>query len=206
VRYYIYVATPINISEAPVMHFMKRRGFMLFALAAVPLASCTSSTSLAQKRRKGMLVRAGRDRANHPKTVFGGLRIDSKVTTDDTAGALYIIEHTDEARGGPGRHVHHTQDEWFYVLEGSYRIEVGEEKFELGPGDSVFAPRQIPHVWAHVSEGIGRLIIAFQPAGQMESFLGALADAGAAPSRDAMAALFESHGMTLLGPPLSVDA
>jgi mannose-6-phosphate isomerase-like protein (cupin superfamily) len=188
------------------MRLIERRAFLLTVLAAVPLASCapTPRTTLAQRRRTGTPVRAGQDRTGHPRNVFGGLRIDAKVTPADTTGDLYVIEHTDEAKGGPPRHVHHAQDEWFYVLEGTYRIDVGDERFDLSPGDSVLAPRGVPHVWAHVSEGEGRLIIAFQPAGQMESFLGALAEMGSAPPPEAMASLFASHGMTMLGPPLPV--
>jgi mannose-6-phosphate isomerase-like protein (cupin superfamily) len=165
------------------MRHIPRRVFLLTALAAAPLASCASPprSSLAQRRRTGAFVRAGQDRTGHPRRVFGGLHIDAKVTPTDTAGDLYVIEHTDEAKGGPPRHIHHAQDEWFYVLEGAYRFDVGEERFDLGPGDSVLAPRGVPHVWAHVSEGAGRLIIAFQPAGQMESFLGALAEMGSTP-------------------------
>lgn len=188
------------------MQAIKRRDFLLTALAAAPVASCASAprASLAQRRHAGTLVRAGQDRTGHPRNVFGGLRIDAKVPPGDTADDLYIIEHSDEAKGGPPRHVHHAQDEWFYVLEGSYRIDVGEERFDVGPGDSVFAPREVSHVWAHISEGEGRLIIAFQPAGQMESFLGALAEMGSAPSPEVLGPLFASHGMTILGPPLPV--
>ena len=188
------------------MRLMERRSFLLTALAAAPLASCSPApaASLVQRSRTGALVRAGQDRTGRPRHVFGGLRIDAKVSPEDTNGDFYIIEHTDEAKGGPPRHVHHAQDEWFYVLEGAYRIVVGEEQFDLGPGDSAFAPREVPHVWAHVSEGEGRLLIAFQPAGQMESFLGALGEMGSAPAPEVMAPLFASHGMTMLGPPLPV--
>lgn len=188
------------------MRLIERRAFLLTTLAAAPLASCTSvpRVSLGQRRHAGALVRAGQDRTGHPSNVFDGLRIDAKVSPEDTADDLYIIEHTDEAKGGPPRHVHIAQDEWFYVLEGAYRIDIGEERFDLGPGDSVFAPREVPHVWAHVSEGEGKLIIAFQPAGQMASFLGALTEMGSAPAPEVMAALFASHGMTMLGPPLPV--
>lgn len=188
------------------MRAIERRAFLLTALTAVPLASCASGprASLARRSRTGTLVRTGQDRTGHPRNVFGGLRIDAKVPPGETDGDLYIIEHNDEAKGGPPRHVHHAQDEWFYVLEGAYHIEIGEERFDVGPGDSVFAPREVPHVWAHVSEGEGRLIIAFQPAGQMASFLGALAGMGSAPSPEVMASLFASHGMTMLGPPLPV--
>ncbi|MGI9188976.1 MAG: hypothetical protein ACR2F9_02435 [Longimicrobiaceae bacterium] len=75
--------------------------------------------SLAQRRHAGTLVRAGQDRTGHPRNVFGGLRIDAKVPPGDIADDLYIIEHTDEAKGGSPRLVHRAQDEWFYVLEGS---------------------------------------------------------------------------------------
>lgn len=184
------------------MGTIARRTFMLTALAAAPLASCTSTASLAGRRGSASFVGAGQDRTGHPRHLFGGLRLDTKVSSEETTGDLYIIQHTDEAKGGPPRHVHHAQDEWFYVLEGEYRIVVGDEEFELGPGDSILAPRSIPHVWAHVSEGEGRLIIAFQPAGDMESFLGALAAMGSAPAPEVMAPLFASHGMTMLGPPL----
>lgn len=188
------------------MRLFERRAFLLASLAAAPLASCASASraSRVSRRQAGTHVLAGQDRTGHPRHVFGGLRIDAKVSPEDTTGDLYIIEHTDEAKGGPPRHVHLAQDEWFYVLEGAYRIDVGEERFDLDAGDSVFAPREVPHVWAHVSEGRGRLIIAFQPAGQMESFLGALAEAGSAPAAEVMTSLFASHGMTMLGPPLPV--
>jgi mannose-6-phosphate isomerase-like protein (cupin superfamily) len=188
------------------MRPLPRRTFLLTALAATPLASCASSSRspVATRRRSGLVVRAGQDGTGHARTVFGGLRLDAKVTPADTGGDLYVIEHNDESRGGPPRHVHHAQDEWFYVLDGAYRVVVGEETFELGPGDSVLAPREVPHVWAHVGVGTGRLIIAFQPAGQMEAFLGALAALGSAPPPDEMGRLFASHGMTMLGPPLPV--
>ncbi len=188
------------------MRLIERRAFVLTTLAAPLLASCGSvpRATLAHRRHAGALVRAGQDRTGHSRNVFGGLRIDAKVLPADTLRDLYIIEHKDEAKGGPPRHVHHEQDEWFYVLEGAYRIDIGEERFDLGPGDSVFAPREVPHVWAHVNDGEGKLIIVFQPAGQMESFLGALAEMGSAPAPEEMASLFSSHGMTMLGPPLAV--
>ncbi len=191
------------------MSLIERRAFLLAVLATAPLAACasravTSSKTLAQRTRVGVFVRAGHDRAEHPLTVFGGLRIDAKVAPGDTTGDLYVIEHADEAKGGPPRHVHHAQDEWFYVLEGAYVVEVGEEQFELGPGDSIFAPRGVPHVWAHVSEGAGRLLLGFQPAGQMEAFLTALSEMGSAPSPEELRPLFASHGMTVVGPPLPV--
>ena len=58
--------------------------------------------------------------------------IDIKVSTLDTDGALSVAEITSLQRGGPARHLHHEQDEWFYIVEGEHVIEVGEERYEGG--------------------------------------------------------------------------
>lgn len=45
------------------------------------------------------------------------MSIGYKVSTLDTNGGLFIIENTDELKGGPPRHFHHEQEEWFYVID-----------------------------------------------------------------------------------------
>src|SRR4051812_22152874 len=55
-------------------------------------------------------------------------------------GSLFILENTFRARGGPPRHLHFEQDEWFYAVEGEFIIEIGQARFTLRPGDSVLAP------------------------------------------------------------------
>lgn len=117
---------------------------------------------------------------------------------------IFIIENSFRAKGGPARHLHYNQDEWFYVAAGQFVIEVGTERAQLNTGDSLLAPRNVPHVWAHVGETEGRMLIAFTPAGQMEAFFREVTKANAMPPQDP--ALWRAHGMELLGPPLSVDA
>jgi quercetin dioxygenase-like cupin family protein len=128
--------------------------------------------------------------------------IQFKVTPQDGSGLL-ILENTFHAKGGPARHLHYDQDEWFYAAEGEFIIEVGQERFEMKPGDSLLAPRQVPHVWAYVGEGPrGRMLITFMPAGQMEAFFREVTKANAMPPQDP--ALWRAHGMELVGPPLPV--
>ncbi len=94
-----------------------------------------------------LLVAAGEDRFGE----YRGLGISSinfKVTTQDGNG-IFIIENTFREKGGPARHLHYNQDEWFYAVEGEFIFEVGQEKFRLKPGDSLLAPRKVPHVWAY---------------------------------------------------------
>jgi mannose-6-phosphate isomerase-like protein (cupin superfamily) len=150
-------------------------------------------------------VPAGGDRFRRQReSGFTRTVIDFKVSTLDTDGGLAICEITAFDKGGPPRHLHHEQDEWFYVVEGEYVIEVGEERYELGPGDSVLAPRKVAHVWAHVGEGTGRVIAALQPAGEIEAFFDELATLGSSPEREVLRRTFSSHGLELTGPPLPI--
>jgi mannose-6-phosphate isomerase-like protein (cupin superfamily) len=74
-------------------------------------------------------VPAARDRFRGQREIrFTKTLIDFKVSTLDTDGGLAVCEITSVQKGGPARHLHHEQDEWFYVLEGEHVIEVGEER------------------------------------------------------------------------------
>ena len=150
-------------------------------------------------------ISADRGRFQQHRKAFGTMSIDYMVSSSDTDGGLFIVENTDDSKDGPPRHLHPEQEEWFYAVDGEYVVEVGDESYRLEPGDSVLAPRKIPHVWPHVGEGTGRLIVAFQPAGEMEAFFGALSQAKGTPSREELHRLFRSHGMEVTGPPLPVE-
>jgi quercetin dioxygenase-like cupin family protein len=117
---------------------------------------------------------------------------------------LFVVQNEFHRPGGPARHLHYHQDEWFYAVEGEFVLEVGEERFTLQAGDSVFAPRNVPHVWACTSPAGGRMLITFAPAGQMEAFFREVTKANAMPPQDP--ALWRAHGMELLGPPLALEA
>jgi quercetin 2,3-dioxygenase len=98
--------------------------------------------------------------------------------------------------------LHYEQDEWFYAVEGEFIIELGQEKFRLNPGDSLLAPRMVPHVWAYSGDTHGRILIAFMPAGKMEAFFRNVMKANTMPPLDPE--LWRAHGMELLGPPLTL--
>ena len=148
----------------------------------------------------GVRVAAGDDLFGEPRGL-GVSNIAFKVVPQDANGVL-IIENSFRARGGPARHLHTDQDEWFYVAEGEFLLEIGETRYQMQPGDSVLAPRRIPHVWAYVGDSVGRMVIAFLPAGEMVAFFRTVTKANAMPPQDP--ALWRAHGMELLGPPLSV--
>jgi quercetin dioxygenase-like cupin family protein len=176
------------------------------AVAKKPKSLSTQEADLSQSIQfsasaPALWVAAGEDRFGEHRGL-GVSAITFKVMPQDSEGLL-IIENTFHAKGGPARHLHHEQDEWFYVAEGEFVIEVGDERRRMQAGDSLLAPRKVPHVWAHVGETQGRMLIVFQPAGQMEAFFRIVTQANAMPPQDP--ALWRAHGMELLGPPLKVD-
>ena len=126
-----------------------------------------------------------------------------KVSTEDSHGRLLVVEMTHHTKGGPGRHFHYEQDEWFYVVEGEYVFEVGQELIRLKPGDSLYGPRKVPHVWTFAGDQPGRILFIFTPAGQMEAFFREPGKVDAILPQDP--AYFRRHGMELVGPPLAVE-
>ena len=161
----------------------------------------SDATNTGSGRPPALLVPAGQDRFGEHRGL-GVSRLDFKVTPEDELGLL-VLENIFHARGGPARHLHFDQDEWFYALEGTFIVEVSAERFSLSPGDSLLAPRRIPHVWAFAGDGRGRMLVTFQPAGKMVAFFREVTKANAMPPQDP--ALWLAHGMELLGPPLSVE-
>src|SRR6266446_5474773 len=148
-----------------------------------------------------LLLAAGADREGESRGL-GISTIAFKVSAP-TPSDPFILENTFLAKGGPARHLHCDQDEWFYVLEGKFQFEVGAERFRLQPGDSLLAPRRVPHVWAFVGEARGRILVAFFPAGKMEAFFREVTKANAMPPQDP--GIWRAHDMELLGPPLPVE-
>ena len=159
------------------------------------------SESRSAERPSALLLAAGTDCEGESRGL-GISTIAFKVTAPNP-GEVFILENTFHAKGGPARHLHYEQEEWFYILEGAFLFEVGVERFHLQPGESLLAPRQVSHVWAFVGEGQGRILIAFLPAGKMEAFFREVTKANAMPPQDP--GLWRAHGMELLGPPLPVE-
>jgi mannose-6-phosphate isomerase-like protein (cupin superfamily) len=150
--------------------------------------------------RQGIFTPADQDRFGERRSL-GISQITFKMTSQDSSGML-ILENTFWEKGGPAKHLHYDQDEWFYAVEGEFLFEIGNENFRLKPGDSLLGPRRAPHVWAFAGGGRGKILIAFMPAGKMEAFFREVTKAGAMPPQDP--ALWREHGMELLGPPLKV--
>ena len=147
----------------------------------------------------GFSVAAGKDRFGEDIQVDGEPN-DCKVSAQDTDGAMCVFEFTGGSCGP--RHLHYDQDEWIYVVDGEFKFEVGDKRFRIGAGGSVFTPRKVPHAWARVSGKPGKIINVYQPAGKMEEFFREVGKFNKpqiheALSFDEFCRLFHDHGMDL---------
>lgn len=172
------------------------------------LSNTTTPASTVEKGSrpdKAVYVPNGKNRFQEELMIWGVIPLQIKVSAKDTDGSFFLFEHAKMGKGGPPRHFHYEQDEWFYVIEGEFAFEVGHEKFRLLPGDSLFAPRMIPHVWAYVGDKPGTLLLAVQPAGTLEEFFMKSCDMPRPPTPEEAEKLFAAHGMKVVGPPLDVS-
>ena len=88
-----------------------------------------------------------------------GMLAEIKVTAAQTGGLLSILEITNPPNMAGPLHVHHREDEGFWILEGDATIEVGDQTIEAHTGDFVFGPRDIPHRYAVGPDGCRMLFI-----------------------------------------------
>jgi quercetin dioxygenase-like cupin family protein len=177
---------------------LHRRGFFgaLFAFASTRVFASDSPALTG-----GFSVKSGEDRYEKKRIIAGLSQLSVKVGTADTQGGAVIFENRHTAKGGPAKHFHYSQDEWWYVLEGTYIFEIGSQRYRLQPGDSVFGPRGVPHAFAFVGDTVGRILIVFQPAGRMEELFDSLA--GQAGFSEA--SKLPEYGIERVGPPLSIE-
>jgi quercetin dioxygenase-like cupin family protein len=94
-----------------------------------------------------------------------GSQVIIRLRGKDTGGTVSMIETRDEPGTGPPPHLHQREDETFHVLEGEYEITCGGVKHRLRVGDTIFAPRGVPHAFLSVGDKPGRLLVTLTPAG-----------------------------------------
>jgi quercetin dioxygenase-like cupin family protein len=119
------------------------------------------------------------------KTLLAQPRIDTSATTlrayqggyfevlvapDKTDGSFALLDMQLPRGAEPPRHVHTREDETFYLLEGNITFHIGDEVIHAQAGQTVFAPRQVPHHFHIESEAV-RFLTLITPGQFAEHFL-----------------------------------
>jgi len=100
---------------------------------------------------------------------WGGGLATIKVTGKETGDLHSIVEVLEPQGAKAPLHVHHNEDEGFWILEGELTFEVGEEKIKAFAGSFVFGPRDVPHRYT-VDLGPAKLLYILSPA-SFEEFI-----------------------------------
>lgn len=137
-------------------------------------------------------------------------RITIKATAEDTRGGFGLWESYVPPGSSPALHVHHREDETFWVLEGRVTISCGDETFSAGPGDMAFLPRDVPHTFVAEGDAPAHLLTLATPGGVEAYFAQAgrpaendgLPPAGP-PDIELLTRVGERFGLEIVGPPLA---
>jgi mannose-6-phosphate isomerase-like protein (cupin superfamily) len=140
-------------------------------------------------------------------------RITVKATADSTGGAFGLVESLIAPGFSPPLHVHHREDESFYVLEGELTMQCGEERFRAAAGAFVFLPRDVPHTFVVEGDRPARMLTFLTPGGGEGVFI----DGGRQPESDglppatppdvnALKTVSARYGAEIVGPPISPSA
>ncbi len=92
-----------------------------------------------------------------------------KATGETTGGSLVLLENVTAPGGGPPPHLHDREDEFFYVLDGTFEIRIGDAVHALGPGAVAFVPRGTVHNFRNTADTPSRILVGFTPGG-LEGF------------------------------------
>jgi quercetin dioxygenase-like cupin family protein len=86
------------------------------------------------------------------------------VTGAESGGRYFTLIADVAPNGGPPPHVHHMEEEQFYVLKGQLTFSVGDQTFQVEAGDFVHIPRETVHSFKN-GRSPARLLATFSPAG-----------------------------------------
>src|SRR5918998_5805685 len=93
-----------------------------------------------------------------------GMLATIKATAEQTGGRYTLVEILAPDGFASPLHVHHPEDEAFWILEGEMTFYVGEQTIKARPGSFLFGPKEVPHAFS-VDSGPARLLFVLSPAG-----------------------------------------
>jgi mannose-6-phosphate isomerase-like protein (cupin superfamily) len=151
-------------------------------------------------------IRASDDARLDSERSFLSLPTWIRAGAAETNGVLSLVEQVIPVGYASPWHVHHREDESFYVIDGNVTVVVGDRSVALGPGGYAFGPREIPHGFRIDGSKPARLLLMTN-GGSFAEFVSEMSEpAGVTPSGpqeidvSKLVAAAERYGMSILGP------
>lgn len=147
-------------------------------------------------------------REEGPSIWFLDTLMTVKATSAQTGGAFGLIEQVLPPGFAPPPHVHHAEDEAFYILEGTFTFTCGDQTLKAGPGSYIFMPRNIPHTFRVEGTEPAKLLQLNTPAGLEQFFVemgepaqGLTLPPAGPPDIEKLLSLAPKYNFEILGPP-----
>ena len=122
-------------------------------------------------------------------------------TAEQTGGAFGLIEQVIPAGSESPWHVHHAEDESFYLVEGRMTFLCGDQKVQAGPGTFVYGPREIPHGFRVEGDQPARVLLQCTPGG-FEHFIMEMSESAppsGPPDMESLMSVAGKYGNEILG-------
>ncbi|RME08641.1 MAG: cupin domain-containing protein [Bacteroidetes bacterium] len=129
---------------------------------------------------------------------LGESHLIHRIRSDQTGGALAVVEFVSGPGEGVGLHIHQNEDELVYLLKGEIEVTLGDQKLGVTEGACALLPRNIPHGYTNVGKDTARLLAVLLPGGldqffvQLDHVLATQQD-----HQEAIGALCRKFGLTL---------
>jgi mannose-6-phosphate isomerase-like protein (cupin superfamily) len=118
-------------------------------------------------------------------------------TRDQTGGSLGLFRQTIAPKSGPPTHIHQTEDEFFYVVKGDFKLKLGD-RIVSAPAQSVmFVPRGTAHTFQNVGTEPGVILVGVTPGGAEKMF-----EERQGVDAETLRALAKKYNMEVVGPPI----
>lgn len=129
---------------------------------------------------------------------------------DEPGGDYDLLEFTIPLEpGAVPLHIHHNNDEAFYVLAGELLFQIGEDQHRLTAGSYAFGPRGVPHAYRNTGDGPARILVVYTP-GNFVNLSEELDELGPIDLEDEsdqerVLPIFEKYGLEMAGPPIEEE-
>ena len=137
-------------------------------------------------------------------------RMVVKATAETTGGAYGLLESLMPPGFSPPLHIHHREDEAFWVLEGDMSMRCGDRTFRAPAGAFVFLPRDVPHTFVVEGHAPARMLTLLTPGGGEGFFIDGGRPAeqdglppAAPPDIEALKRVAVRYGAEIIGPPMT---
>jgi mannose-6-phosphate isomerase-like protein (cupin superfamily) len=118
-------------------------------------------------------------------------------TAEQTGGSIGVFRQSIAPGSGPPAHVHRDADEVLYVLDGNFKVKVGDKIVDAPAQSLIFVPRGTAHAFVNTGSAPGSLLVSVTPGGYEKYF----AEREGADAKKS-AELMKAHQTDVVGPPL----